>query len=256
MIGYEFNNFKKYKELKHLVTDRLDGHSKEPFDSLNVGLHVTDNKSTVLKNRQEISKYIGYDIKDFVFMEQVHGSNIRIIKKDNKGKGSTSLETAVKNTDAMITNEKGIVLSVFVADCIPIIIYDPHKQILAVVHGGWRGLTKNVIGKTIDLMNEKFGSIAEELIVGIGPTICEKCCEIGNEVVNIINTKFPKLAKRVIKKRNGKMYIDMKIAKLQLEEKGVRDIEIADICTYENKKFYSYRRNKVTGRFGLFAVLS
>lgn len=125
MIGYEFSNLKKYKELKCFVTDRLGGFSKLPYDSLNLSLHGNDHTDSVIKNRKEAVGYLGYPLKDIVVMSLVHESNVQIIKNIDKGRGSDSAKTAIPQTDAIVTNEKNIVLSVFVADCIPAVIYDP-----------------------------------------------------------------------------------------------------------------------------------
>lgn len=250
MLGYEFKNLNKYVKIKHIVTNRLDGFSHPPFDSLNLGLHVDDEKVLVIKNREKVTNQLGYPIDDLVSMKLIHGSNVEIIQKTNKGKEE------IRDTDAMITNIRGIILGVFVADCVPSIIYDPKNHAIAVIHGGWRGLAQNIGSKTIDKMIDTYDTAPENLIVGIGPAICGKCYEVGDEIKNKINKKFPSFAKEVLKNNKGKDYLNIqKLMKLQLKEKGVKSIEIANVCTLENKDYFSYRRDKKTGRFGIFAVL-
>lgn len=256
MIGYEFSNLKKFKELKCFVTDKQDGFSKPPYNSLNLGLHVNDQPDSVTKNREKAVKHLGYSLNDLVVMDLVHGSNVKIIENKDKGRGSNTTETAIPQTDAIVTNEKGVILSVFVADCVPAVIYDPKNHVLATIHGGWKPLAKNITGKTIEKMVNIYNSDSEKLVAGIGPAICGKCYDIYENVTNEIREAFPNFANDVLTENKGKTYLDIqKLMQLQLEDKGVKNIETAEICTFENKDFYSYRRDQVTGRFGIFAVL-
>ena len=256
MIGYEFSNLKEFKKLKCFVTDGLDGFSQPPYDSLNLGLHINDKMDSVLKNREKAVDHLGYMLSDLVVMDLVHGSNVEIIENKDKERGSDSIKNAIPETDAMVTNEKDVVLSVFVADCIPAIIYDPENHVIATIHGGWKPLAGNITAKTIDKMVSVFGSNPNKLVVGVGPAVCGKCYDVYENVANEIKEAFPNFAKEVLIKNKGRIYLDIqKLMRLQLEDKGVKNIETSEICTFENKDFYSYRRDKETGRFGIFAVL-
>lgn len=256
MIGYEFANLKKFKELKCFITDRLDGSSQPPYDSLNLGLHVNDSSDSVIKNREKAVSHLGYLLEDLVVMDQVHGSNVSMVARNDKGRGSDSLKTALPQTDASITNEKDIVLSIFAADCIPAVIYDPENHVIATIHGGWKPLAKNITAKTINKMVSEYGSDPKKLVAGIGPAVCGKCYDVYENVACEIRESFPDIAEDVLAKNNGRIYLDIqKLMSLQLAKEGVRNVEVAEICTFENPDFYSYRRDKETGRFGLFAVL-
>ncbi len=172
-------------------------------------------------------------------MEQVHGSKVTLVGKNDLGK-------TIKESDALITNQKGVFLSVRVADCLPIFIYDLKTESIGVIHAGWRGLNKGVIKNTILLMKKKFKVVSKNLKIYIGPHICEKHYQVGEEV----SRKFVKY--------NAKGSLDISaIARVQMKELGIsiKNIKVDESCTFEDKSLFSYRRDKTAKRniytFGL-----
>lgn len=168
-------------------------------------------------------------------MEQVHQTKIKIVNKLN-----TQPESGA---DALITKEQGIALAVRTADCVPVLIYDPIKKIVACVHAGWRGTVYRVVQETIDVMR----SDPADLVVGLGPAICAKCFNVGQEIAK----HFPAEVKEKI---NEQMWqVDLWQANnLQLLERGVQEknIEILEICTNEAKDLFpSFRRGDKIERF-------
>jgi len=148
------------------------------------------------------------------------------------------------------------------ADCSLNLIYDPAKRVLAVAHSGWKGVVSSVLRKTIDMMVNTFSCDRRDIQVGIGPTICPVCYEVGDAVIEAIDYAFPGRKDRILlRTRKGKPSIDIVSAlHMQLRDEGISDdhIEASHLCpACHIEEFYSYRaENKVTGRFGLFAVLS
>lgn len=166
------------------------------------------------------------DTSDYMSVSQVHGDNVLVIKdrdiKDLEG-------------DAMITDKKGIGLAIRVADCVPILFFDPVRSAIGLAHAGWRGTLKKITSKTIKSMKQYFDTTPKNLIVGIGPCICVKHYEVDEAVLP-----------------GAKGHFDLRIAnRIQLIEAGVKtkNIEIMPYCTYERTDlFYSYRAEGKTGR--------
>jgi YfiH family protein len=171
--------------------------------------------------------------KNAVGMKLVHGNNVAVVGKKDVGK-------TVENCDGLITNSPDIVLRLPTADCIPVSLFDPVTGSIGLVHAGWRGLYKGVIGRAIGLMEKKLKVKSKNLVVFVGPFICQKHYEVKDDV-SIFFSKYPK----VLKNTGGKTYLDLgRVAKKQLTDAGVRtkNIWFDGRCTYEDKNLYSYRR--------------
>lgn len=184
---------------------------------------------------------------EFIGMEQKHGANVvRVGKKD--------IGTIVKNCDGLITNIPELTLSVRVADCLPIALYDPISSSIGLVHAGWRGLYKGIIRNAIKLMKDELEVDSEKLIVYIGPHICQEHYEVKNDV----SGKFKEYPS-AIKRTGGKTFIDLgKIAEDQLMSFGIskKDISWDKRCTFEDKNLFSNRRNRTNKRNIYFLKLS
>lgn len=166
-------------------------------------------------------------------MLQVHGNNVFVVSKKNVGQ-------VINNCDGLVTNDPSIYLKISVADCIPLAIYDPKTQSIGLIHAGWRGLDSKIIKNTILLMKKEFLVNPMTLFAEIGPHICQKHYEIGDELVSAF-VDYPKAIKRV----NGKAHLNLEeIAKEQLIECGVKNqnIKFDKRCTYEDTSLPSFRR--------------
>jgi YfiH family protein len=262
MVYYRFSLFEQYcPEVNHIVTTRIGGHSKPPYDTLNVAMHVGDDPEDVIRNRDLVCKKLGYTIDSMVAMQQGHGANVKVIDLSFKGRGARRWEEGIEDTDGIITNSRGLVLSTAAADCSMSLFYDPVQRVLALAHCGWSGVIGNIFKNVIATRVEHFGSRRGDILVGIGPTICEKCYEIGEETVRIFEERFPKDKEEIISisRSGGKSLNIVKALNLQLLDEGIKEnqIEVSNLCTSCNlKEFYSYRaEGKDTGRTGIFAVL-
>ena len=249
---YRFKNLFQSKRILHFVSTRLGGVSKSPYQELNLGFHVGDDPTSVLSNRMRLMDSVGIPLNHVVTCNQTHGGNVAIIEASMRGLGANTYDSALPETDALITNQKNICLMVMLADCVPIILFDPEKCVVGVVHAGWKGTVHNVTRNTIKKMALAYGSIPENIIAGIGPSIGPAHYEVGPEVVELANSNF--LNTNVIRiGKEGRTYFDLWKANLyQLVESGLtrKNIELAGICTFANNAtFYSHRREKITGRF-------
>jgi polyphenol oxidase len=226
-MQYSFSLFSKYPNLFAAFSQRSDGSMKFFKDAKHLELIAENNK-----NREKFLKHHG--IKNLVYAELTHSNNVELILPGEK------LEI-IENCDGLITREKGIFLSVTAADCLPIFLFEPKYEIIGMIHAGWRSLEKGILSNAIEKIS-KLGGRPENILVGIGPAICQKHYEVGQEVAEKF-TKYPE----TIKKKDEKTYLDIKkIAQLQLLELGIKkeNIEISPECTYElPKKYFSARRD-------------
>lgn len=240
----------------------MNGYSRNPYSSLNLGFHVGDDSRVVLENRKQLANSIGIPLNDFTTAKQVHSDHIEIISENYRGCGSNDYETAVVATDAMVSSVQNICLMVLVADCVPILLFDRKKKIIGVVHAGWKGTVLRIAQKTVMLLKEKFGCLENDLLVGLGPSI-GPCCYIVNVETIFKNVSVLKEKNDIIfhEIHNGKGYFDLwETNKLQLKKAGIpeKNIEIAGKCTSCNcAVFYSHRKEHGrAGRFGVGIMLN
>jgi YfiH family protein len=262
IVRYQFTSFQRYLPgLRHFITTRMYGFSQKPYDTLNVGLHVGDDPANVIKNRSLVCRELGFGIDSMVAMQQSHSANVAIIGEEDKGRGARQREDGIEDTDGIVTNSKNLVLSAMAADCSLNILYDPVKRVLALTHSGWKGIVSGVLKNTISVMVRTFGCHRRDILVGIGPTICEKCFEVGDDLIEAMEKTFPHRIDAILSQtRKGIQSINMiKALSMQLCDEGIESghIEVSNICNAcRAEEFFSYRmENKITGRFGLFAVL-
>jgi len=235
----------------NFITTREGGVSISPYDSLNLGLHTLDNSENVSQNRSILASAVGISPTNFVYAQQIHsGKAIQVTKED-------IINSAYKfspETDALITDVHGISLMVMVADCVPILLYDPVRGVIAAIHAGWRGTVKKIVCNAIGLMESHYCSNPADLLAGIGPSIGPCCYEVGAEVKKEVASVFGFTEGVIKSKTNSKYLFDLWQANHnQLVSSGVKagNIEISQICTQCNPDiFFSSRASHgVTGRF-------
>lgn len=209
-------------------TNRHGGVSKGVYSSLNLGDHVGDAVSDVLRNRAAVSAIHG----SLQFMSQVHGNRIAIIEEIT-GEAPTA--------DALVTGIPGITLVVMVADCIPLLLTS--KEVVAAVHVGRRGLVNSVAIKTIELMREMG---AQDISATIGPAICGGCYEVSADIHQEVISHFPMADSRT---NSGSLALDLpKALSAVLHNAGISVDASQGECTVEDTNLFSYRRDGVTGR--------
>jgi YfiH family protein len=252
ILLYKFENLGRIPNLIHFVSTRAGGVSLPPYNSLNLGLHTTDNPEHVYINRSILAEQTGIAKEKFLYASQVHSGDVKVI--DAEAIESGILDHAPQ-TDATITDLLGICLMVMVADCVPIILFDPIKCVSAVIHAGWRGTVKHITTNTISVMVERFGCVPAEIIAGIGPSIGPCCYEVGEEVKSVVEQSFGTTQNYLVyKSPSSKPSFNLWYANLkQLTDQGVKpeNIETSGLCTRCNSGiFYSSRADSgVTGRF-------
>ena len=250
---FKFNIFEPFHEVKHFITSREGGCSHAPYNGLNLGFGTNDKPENVLENRYMLAESIGTPLDWFVFPRQTHSENIEIVSAQHRGLGTITRDDALDNTDALITAEKNVLITIQVADCVPILLLDTENSTIAAIHAGWRGTVQEITAKTVAKMQLEFGSKPENIIAGIGPSIGSCCYEVGIEVQRAFLKANPENTS-VFKTKEERLYLDLWQAnKNQLIKLGVpeQNIEISQLCTLCNhEKFFSSRHGKGdTGRF-------
>jgi len=249
---YTFQNLGRFPKLLHFVTTRSGGVSETPYYSLNLGLHTADNPINVLKNRMLLAEKIGINPHKILYASQVHSGNVKIIDEQAVADGILLINP---ETDAMITHLTGICLMVMVADCVPVLLFDPAKNVIAVIHAGWRGTVQYIVANTLSAMVTRYGSNPGEIIAAIGPSIGPCCYEVGEDVKLSVENSFGTTEGYLVKQiDSGKYHFDLWYSNhKQLIGNGLKDknIEIAGICTKcKPDVFYSSRASGgLTGRF-------
>ncbi|MBU0968219.1 MAG: peptidoglycan editing factor PgeF [Proteobacteria bacterium] len=231
-----FSALANFPCLVHGIFNRHGGISPSPYDSLNISYGGDDDPRRVKENRELIRQSLGVDI--LVSGQQVHGSQVHVIT----GKPLTDLE--ITGCDAFITNVAGVALLIQQADCQAIMLFDPQRQVAANIHCGWRGSVNNIIAATIRVMAEEFATDPGHLLAAISPSLGPCCAEFINYEQELPGHFHPFQVKP--------NYFDFwAISRCQLQETGVKPTNIftTAICTVCDPNWFSYRREKKTGRF-------
>mgnify|MGYP001055272422 CR=1 FL=1 len=233
-------------KIMHAVSTRDGGVSSGPYESLDLRLEGGDSPKNVRKNYEIFSEAVGFNLDALAIAHQEHTDKILVISDP------VGLDNAIRGVDGFMTNQKNIPLMVRFADCQGVLFYDPIKQVIAAVHSGWRGNTKNILGKTVAKMKSEFGSNPANILLGISQSLCPKCAEFSDPMMVL-----PESMHKYI---NGK-HVDLWQCSLdQLEASGVLldNVELMGRCTVcEYDKFFSVRAGKtVTGHMGAVIQLT
>lgn len=238
---FKFESFKKYKNIVHFIT------TKEGWVNGNKPRFTGDSEDIYAGFRHELAVSCEAEESSFVFPRQTHSDRIAVVNLEN-------FANTIDDTDALITSEKGLFICVQTADCVPVLLFDPVKKVVAAVHAGWKGTISKIAGKTVAKMTETFGCNPADIVAGIGPSIHMHAYEVGPEVVEAVEANFsnsPALLKPSM--NSGHAYFDLWEAnQTVLLEAGIREenIEVIGLCSFEHADlFYSARRDgSDTGR--------
>ena len=222
-----------------LVTTRAGGRSAPPYDENNLALHVGDDPAAVQANRRRLAGQLGVD--RVRFMQQVHGADVAVVDPEREGD--------VAGVDALVTDRPGLAIAVLVADCVPVAVVG--AAAVAVVHAGRRGVAGGVVAAAVDALRRLDSG---PLVATVGPAICGRCYEVPAAMQAEVLAVAPAAEATT---RAGTPGLDLPAAvRSQLAAAGVEVPDHPAICTREDPRFYSHRRDGVTGRFAMVAMLS
>lgn len=266
--------------VEHLFTTRMGGVSQGIYESLNLGFQRGDEPERVLANYGRVAEILGCSVEDMVLSQQTHTTNIRLVTEDDRGKGLTrSLDYS--DVDGLVTGREGIVLVTSFADCVPLYFVDPVHRAVGLAHSGWRGTAGRMGACMVEAMKEHFGSRPEDLYAAIGPSICQDCYEVSEEVAQVFQAMFREedsLRQEIADsgylggttgryhyvaepgREPGRRQLDLWLANAMiLREAGIpmERIAIADICTCHNPGYlFSHRASQGRrGNLGAFLML-
>jgi polyphenol oxidase len=236
----------------HGIITRRGGTSPEPWHSLNVGGTVGDDAERVLENRKRSFRALDRPFASLYDVWQVHGREVVYAQAPRP------LDEPHLRADAILSDQPGITLFMRFADCVPVFLYDPLHHVAGLVHAGWQGTVQHTAASAVTSMQQRYATRPQDILAGIGPSIGRHHYEVGGEIVEQVQLAFGELAAQVLYSVNGangrpSAQFDLWAAnRLVLEQAGVRQIEVAEICTACNlDDWYSHRAEKGrTGRFG------
>lgn len=248
--------FQRETGLEHGFSTRKGGVSKEHLASLNLSFSVEDAKENVLENFRRIGERFGKTPEDFVLSKQSHETKVLKVGTKDRGKGITK-DRDYEGIDALITDEKGIILSCFSADCVPILFYDPVHKAVGACHSGWRGTKGKILQNVVEEMRQHFSSNPAEILVAIGPSICKEQYVVSEDLALSFLEDYPDLgedtASPIQRISKDKFQLDLWDLNRRIAlDCGIKEehISISGYCTMENPElFFSHRYSQ--GRRGL-----
>ena len=248
--------FQRETGLQHGFSTRKGGVSKEHLASLNLSFSVEDAKENVLENFRRIGERFGKTPEDFVLSKQSHETKVLKVGTKDRGKGITK-DRDYEGIDALITDEKGIILSCFSADCVPILFYDPIHKAVGACHSGWRGTKGKILQNVVEEMRKHFSSNPAEILIAIGPSICKEQYVVSEDLALSFLEDYPDLgedtASPIQRISMDKFQLDLWDLNRRIAlDCGIKEehISISGYCTMENPElFFSHRYSQ--GKRGL-----
>lgn len=249
---YQFEIFPD--EITQAVFTRQGGVSPAPWESLNVGGSVGDDLQHVRENRIRSFEALGRVPESIHDVWQVHSVDVVYAKEPRRMD-----EEYPHKADIILTDNPDLTLFMRFADCTPILLYDPLKRVVGIVHSGWLGTVRGAARVAVEAMQARFGSNPADLLAAIGPSIGPDHYEVGDDVIAQVRGVFNEDAPSLFEQHGERMHFNLWAAnRLLLEKAGVNQIEISEICTACNPMdWFSHRGEKgKTGRFGAMIALS
>lgn len=258
---FVFRNLEDTKLVRHGFSTRKGGVSKDDFSELNLGSSRGDNPEYVRENFRRIGKAIGFEPESLVLSQQTHTTNVRQVGEEDRGRGYTK-PLGYTDVDGLITDVPGLTLATFYADCVPLFFVDPVRRAIGLSHSGWKGTVNRMGAVTIQRMTEAFGTNPADLRAAIGPSICQDCYEVSEEVALAFKKEFRAHAdeRLIYRKQNGKYQLNLwRANEIVLREAGVKQehLAVTGICTCCNPKLlFSHRASQGRrGNLGAFLEL-
>lgn len=237
----------------HCFSTRLGGVSTGSLASLNLGIHRGDRPGNVWENYRILGKALGFDPRQTVFTRQTHTDLVARVGRENRGEGL--IYPVIPERDGLLTDEPGVVLTIFTADCTPILFYDPVRRAVGGAHAGWRGTAAGIAARTVEAMTREYGCDPRNIRVAIGPCIGRCCFETDRDVPDAMRNALGGEAEEAITGAGPKYHVDLKkLNELWLRRAGVEQIDVCPDCTAcQPDRYWSHRVTR--GNRGSLAAL-
>ncbi len=248
--------------VKHLFSTRLGGVSKGIYASMNLSYTRGDEREAVDENYRRIADVLGCQMEDIVCSDQTHTTNLMVAGRQDGGKGVTR-SCDYHDVDGLLTDEPGIVLATFYADCVPLYFVDTKHRAIALAHSGWRGTVGRMGRCVVEKMKEVYGTDPADVVAAVGPSICQACYEVSEDVAGAFREEFRKPGQEqeiLLSKGGGKYQLDLwRANEIVLTEAGIlpSSIQVTDLCTCHNSDYlFSHRASQGRrGNLGAFLGL-
>ena len=256
---FVFKNLENTGLVRHGFSTRLGGVSEGCLSSMNLSFTRGDDPEKVRENFRSMGMVIGFETKDLVLSDQTHTINVRLVTEADRGKGFDR-ERDYTDVDGLITDTPGLMLVTIYADCVPLYFVDPVHKAVGLSHSGWKGTVHRIGKVTLERMKEAFGTRPEDVQAAIGPSICQDCYEVSEDVAQAFMDEFAdQLDDRLVyRKGNGKYQLNLWNANERiLLEAGIRPehLSITNICTCCNHELLFSHRASHGQRGNLAAFL-
>ena len=256
----QFKNLSATGIVKHGFSTRKGGVSTGIFSSMNLNFKRGDDPDAVMENYRRMAAALNMRVEDMVLSDQTHTTNVRVITEEDRGKGILKPQD-YSDVDGMITNVPGIVLVTSYADCVPLYFVDPVRKAIGLSHSGWKGTVGHIGQKTVWKMHEVYGSEPKDIVAAIGPSICQSCYEVSEDVAEAFKTNFAENEAEdiLLDKGNGKYQLDLwKANWYVLTDAGIlpEHLSVTDLCTACHPNLLWSHRKTNGQRGGLSAFLS
>ncbi|MBQ2936961.1 MAG: peptidoglycan editing factor PgeF [Lachnospiraceae bacterium] len=244
--------------VNHLFTTRMGGVSKDIYTSMNLSYSRGDDKGAVDENYKRITAVFHSSPNQIVCSDQTHTTNVRLVTGNDCGKGVTK-QKDYTDIDGLITDEPGIILATFYADCVPLFFIDTEHKAIGLSHSGWRGTISRMGACTLQAMKDAFGTKPEAVKAAIGPSICQDCYEVSEDVAVQFKELFANCSKEILipGKEKGKYQLNLWEANRRiLIQEGIlpENLSVTDICTCCNPHYlFSHRASN--GKRGNLAAM-
>lgn len=230
--------------VKHGFSTRLGGVSTGDCATMNISTTRGDAPEAVEENKRRLSGALGVKVEDFTFTYQTHTTNVAVVREEDRG-------TRFMETDGMVTNVPGICLVTFYADCVPLYFVDPVKKVIGLSHSGWRGTVHKMGKVTVEKMAEVYGTNPADVVAAVGPSICQDCYEVSEDVIAKFRDSFEEchwqqlFYQKEEQREAGKYQLNLwKANELVLKKAGIPKDQIAvtNLCTHCNPNvLFSHR---------------
>ena len=256
---FVFENLENTGLVRHGFSTRLGGVSEGCLSSMNLSFTRGDDPEKVRENFRRMGMVIGFETKDLVLSDQTHTTNVRLVTEADRGKGFDR-ERDYTDVDGLVTDTPGLMLVTIYADCVPLYFVDPVHKAVGLSHSGWKGTVHRIGKVTLERMKEAFGTRPEDVQAAIGPSICQDCYEVSEDVAQAFMDEFAdQLDDRLVyRKGNGKYQLNLWNANERiLLEAGIRPehLSITNICTCCNHELLFSHRASHGQRGNLAAFL-
>lgn len=228
-------------------TARSGGGSPPPYESLNLAFHVGDDPRNVVANRKRVCAALGIPFPRMTCAEQVHGRSVVAVGEREVASGRDCYETSIEGTDAMVTSLTGMPLTMFFADCVPVVLVQPAARIVGIAHAGWRGVSEGVLEATVAEMCDAYSCDPAHLLAYVGPSIGPCCYEVGNDRVELFRRRFGRGAVAEDDRVDLGGLVETSLDRLGVQPENIAAVRL---CTADNTHdFFSFRAEKgETGR--------